>query len=112
MNELGRMLDWQKELMSELNIGSDKTKINDEILDCILGLTEEVGELAKVANSKRKIWRDDVDFNTDEFKEELVDVMAYLIELFLLLGCHEDSIMELFKNKMIINLSRVITSHK
>jgi len=101
------MIRIQKEFMDLINVGKDPDLKSQEIENCVLGLTEELGELARILNDQRKIWRQGESVRQHVFKEELVDILAYLLELFILIDFDELQIHSSYLTKMKINKNRV-----
>lgn len=106
---LAHILKLQSLFMTVLEISNEKadTVLDPRIIDCILGLTSEVGEVAQAVNYKKRVWAEqDPDAVFQMVAEEAIDILFYLTELFIVLGFSEHDIVCLYETKLLKNLTR------
>ncbi len=81
-NDLNSIFDYQKEFDRKLgwnvyeNLSTDGKTV-DYMQLTVLKFSEEVGEIAQEV---RRILRDKEPFNSEAFKQELIDIFVYLIQ--------------------------------
>lgn len=107
------ILKLQQRLMAILEVPLDTIEdpLDRNIIGAILGLSSEVGELSQTVNVESRKWADaSPETIRRELGKESIDVLFYLIELFILLGFDANDITTLYREKHAINCVRVVKS--
>ena len=104
-SELAEMLDSQLALMHECRADGIP---NDELLYITLNnIIGEANEAAAYYGDITKPWKKNLELPLEEVQEELVDILHFLLQAFIILDMDADDIVELYRIKNRINHRRV-----
>lgn len=104
-SDLGEILDLQRALMHECR--ADELA-NDELLYVTLGnIIGEASEAAEWFGDITKPWKKSLVMPLEEVQMELVDVLHFLMQAFIIVGMDASEILELYRIKNRINFRRV-----
>jgi NTP pyrophosphatase (non-canonical NTP hydrolase) len=112
-NELDLLLARQKMFMRVLNIDPDGgTLLNEDVpsrdeIGAAIGVSTEAAEILELINKANRVWKTK-EFNTaTEMKEELIDVVFFILELAIFLGLTGEDLLKLYDHKYRKNLIRI-----
>lgn len=115
VDSLELMLRHQSELMELLEVGAEMPPLqNPHSLGAVLGIIDEGTEVMQELVKIVKPWNEELseEKKLDNAKEELIDVLFFLLEAFILFGMDSTEILEFYKAKAEINIERAITKKK
>lgn len=102
----------QRMLMESLQVYGEGLDSPD-FMNAAIGLSTESAEVLDLLGTKTRPWKQmSGDVLEAEVKKELVDVMFYLLESFLILGISWDGVSKMYGDKMVINLCRAFASYR
>lgn len=116
---LTAMFDMQRSLMAKYSgieskivgnslrpgVNIDDPKDQYLIKDCMWRIVEELGEAANCL--KNKPWKQtEIPTDQDHFIEELMDAWHFLLQLFLVVGIDEKTLVQLYVRKALVNKFR------
>ena len=104
VGELQAMLEWQRRLSTTLGVHTMPT--DEAIQQMVACLSVEASEAFAHFLTKTKPWKpQDVDMNL--VKEEMIDVLHFLLAFFNLVGMDSGDITEAYREKNLYNYTRV-----
>lgn len=105
---LQELMDLQREFMARMLIGLEAINRPVEILDASLGVTEEAVEIVRELRNHMMPWRaHKTTASSDHVFHESIDVLFYLLELWVLWEKTPQDITDAYELKWKINLERV-----
>lgn len=115
MSTLKFLLDSQKDFQETMGYNFDKMTVkerSDYMKEHSYFIIEEVTEMLREL-PYHKSWKDYSDLNSDDLirsdqraKEEAIDILHFMINIFLSLGMDEEEIINMYKEKNKINYDR------
>lgn len=101
MSDLKFMLDSQKEFQKLLGNDIESLKFKREMIEALhVELAEALNELPW------KHWKKYKTIDLENFRNELIDIQIFLINLFLSANMDADMVFKLFREKVIKNIER------
>jgi len=105
MNDL---IELQSQMMRALGIEWQANSLPlDLIREAAIGANVEAAEVLDPLNKANRPWKPRT-LDKDHVQEEIVDIMFYVLELFVLFGMSWEDVIKAYKSKIAINCARVI----
>ena len=114
ISSLEELFDKQRALMTILGIDSQSGKIanggqpSTEELGAAIGITVESAEILEQIEKANRVWKNFDGSLFDNVKEELTDVLFFVLELAILLNLTGEQLAESYNAKYKKNLLRVL----
>lgn len=109
-SEFEEMFDMQRSLMFECR--ADEIP-NDLLLYITLNnIVGEATEAAEFFGDITKPWKKDLRVAADEVQEELIDILHFLLQGFIILGMDADEVTRLYRIKNGVNFRRIREKRK
>ena len=99
----------QKDLEKYVTTSRYPKKLEDKISSLSVAIIHEAVELQRLTNWKW--WKKPVDFDLTLAKEELIDILHFVIQVSIELGMSPSQILEEFSKKHSINKQRQKTNY-
>lgn len=113
LSELHELMSLQRQLMERMKVGILSANRTVEILDATLGVTEEAVEIVRELRNHMMPWRiHKVVASSDHVFAESIDVLFYLLELWILWEKTPEDIIAAYKFKWTTNLKRIEAQKK
>lgn len=112
-NDLSILLSRQRLFMQVLGIDPASGTMNEtdvpskEELGAAIGIVKEASEILEAMDNANRIWKVKDVSPSSEVKEELIDVVFFVLELAILLGLSGDDLVKLYNDKYRKNLKRL-----
>jgi dimeric dUTPase (all-alpha-NTP-PPase superfamily) len=104
MDKLETLLEMQRELSLELMTDRYPSMVQERIELLSTAIIHEAIELQRLTNWKW--WKKPVGFDTENAKEELIDIWHFMLQASIELGMTSDDILSYYSRKNIINKER------
>jgi dimeric dUTPase (all-alpha-NTP-PPase superfamily) len=104
MDKLETLLEMQRELSLELMTDRYPSMVQERIELLSTAIIHEAIELQRLTNWKW--WKIPVEFDTENAKEELIDIWHFMLQASIELGMTADDILSYYSRKNIINKER------
>lgn len=112
-SDLDRLLTKQRELMHLLGIDhlsgtltiNDKPSISE--MGAAIGITVEAAEILEAMDKANRVWKINQEPTVNQVKEELIDVLFFVLELSVLLDLSGEDLIRLYQEKYNRNLERL-----
>jgi len=104
MDKLDKLLEMQKELSLELMTERYPSIVQERIELLSTAIVHEAIELQRLTNWKW--WKKPVGFDTEDAKEELIDIWHFMLQASIELGMTSDDILSYYSRKNIVNKER------
>lgn len=104
MDKLEKLIEMQRDLASMLASSRYPSKTEERISFLCTAITHEAIELQKLTNWKW--WKNPTKFDSEEAKEELIDIWHFVLQATIELGLTPDDIVEYYSKKNRINKKR------
>ena len=109
MDKLDYIFQMQKDLEKYVTTSRYPKKLEDKISSLSVAIIHEAVELQRLTNWKW--WKKPVDFDLTLAKEELIDILHFVIQVSIELGMSPSQILEEFSKKHSINKQRQKTNY-
>jgi len=103
-DKLDLIFSLQKELSSLMDLSRYPKTMEDKISMLCIAIIHEATELQRITNWKW--WKKPTNFDVKEAKEELIDILHFVIQASLELGLSPNDILEEYIKKNYINRNR------
>lgn len=104
MDKLDTLLEMQRELSLELMTDRYPSMVQERIELLSTAIIHEAIELQRLTNWKW--WKKPVRFDTENAKEELIDIWHFMLQASIELGMTSDDILSYYSRKNIVNKER------
>ena len=104
MDKLDTLLEMQRELSLELMTDRYPPVVQERIELLSTAIIHEAIELQRLTNWKW--WKKPVGFDTENAKEELIDIWHFMLQASVELGMTSDDILSYYSRKNIVNKER------
>jgi dimeric dUTPase (all-alpha-NTP-PPase superfamily) len=104
MDKLDTLLEMQRELSLELMTDRYPSMVQERIELLSTAIIHEAIELQRLTNWKW--WKKPVGFDTENAKEELIDIWHFMLQASIELGMTSDDILSYYSRKNIVNKER------
>ena len=104
VDKLDTLLEMQRELSLELMTDRYPSMVQERIELLSTAIIHEAIELQRLTNWKW--WKKPVGFDTDNAKEELIDIWHFMLQASIELGMTSDDILSYYSRKNIVNKER------
>jgi dimeric dUTPase (all-alpha-NTP-PPase superfamily) len=104
MDKLDYIFQMQKDLEKYVTISRYPKKLEDRISALSVAIIHEAVELQRLTNWKW--WKKPVRFDTENAKEELIDIWHFMLQASIELGMTSDDILSYYSRKNIVNKER------
>jgi dimeric dUTPase (all-alpha-NTP-PPase superfamily) len=104
MDKLETLLEMQRELSLELMTDRYPSMVQERIELLSTAIIHEAIELQRLTNWKW--WKKPVGFDTENAKEELIDIWHFMLQASIELGMTSDDILSYYSRKNIVNKER------
>jgi dimeric dUTPase (all-alpha-NTP-PPase superfamily) len=104
MDKLETLLEMQRELSLELMTDRYPSMVQERIELLSTAIIHEAIELQRLTNWKW--WKKPVGFDTENAKEELIDIWHFMLQASVELGMTSDDILSYYSRKNIVNKER------
>lgn len=81
-----------------------KADLNEFLKTFTIALADESFEMLRLLNWKP--WKNEKELDIDALKEEAIDALHFLLQIFILLGMDADEVKETYKKKLKLNYDR------
>ncbi len=109
MDKLDYIFQMQKDLEKYVTTSRYPEKLEDRISALSVAIIHEAVELQRLTNWKW--WKTPVDFDLKLAKEELIDILHFIIQVSIELGMSPSEILQEFSNKHSVNMNRQKTNY-
>ena len=104
MDKLEKLIEMQRDLASMLSSPRYPLKTEERISYLCTAITHEAIELQRLTNWKW--WKNPTKFDSEEAKEELIDIWHFVLQATIELDMTPDDIVEYYSKKNRINKKR------
>lgn len=104
MDKLEKLIEMQRDLASMLASSRYPSKTEERISFLCTAITHETIELQRLTNWKW--WKNPTKFDSEEAKEELIDIWHFVLQATIELDMTPDDIVEYYSKKNRINKKR------
>lgn len=104
MDKLEKLIEMQRALATMLASSRYPSKTEERISFLCTAITHEAIELQRLTNWKW--WKNPTKFDSEEAKEELIDIWHFVLQATIELGMTPDDIVEYYSKKNRINKKR------
>jgi len=109
MDKLDYIFQMQKDLEKYVTTSRYPKKLEDRISSLSVAMIHEAVELQRLTNWKW--WKTPVDFDLKLAKEELIDILHFVIQVSIELGMSPSEILQEFSKKHSVNMKRQKTNY-
>ena len=106
-DKLEELIDLQKNLFSFYKSKRKwyrEANCNDMLKTFVIALADESFEMLHLLNWKP--WKNEKELDIDALKEEAIDALHFLLQIFILLGMDADEVLKCYKEKLEENYRR------
>ncbi|MDP9488948.1 MAG: dUTPase [Thermoproteota archaeon] len=104
MDKLEKLIEMQRNLASVLASSRYPSKIEERISLLCTAITHEAIELQRLTNWKW--WKKSTEFDSEEAKEELIDIWHFVLQATIELDMTADDVVKYYSKKNKINKKR------
>lgn len=104
MDKLQKLIDMQRKLAAVLASPKYPSKTEERISFLCTAITHEAIELQRLTNWKW--WKNPINFDSEEAREELIDIWHFLLQATIELDMTADDVVKYYSKKNKINKKR------